>query len=224
MSTQLRGGVWWIDATGVNAYLLEHEGTLSLIDTGTPLDARRVRVAIEDAGFDFDDLDRILLTHYDIDHVGSLGRLPTDVPVYLGREDVPLFTGDRRPSSRSVKGFTQRAAHPFVPGVSRDRIVPVDDGQPIGGFTAYHTPGHTPGHTVYVHEARSVTFLGDLIIELNGSLRPAPWFLCYDADGLRESIREFASRSLPFEAAAMGHGTPLSRHGGDLLAALSRSV
>lgn len=223
MSTRLREGVWWIDATGVNAYLLEHEGTLSLIDTGTPLDARRVRAAIENAGFGIDDLDRVLLTHYDIDHVGSLGRLPTDVRIYIGREDAPYLLGETRPPWRSIKGITQRVTGPLVPDVSGARITPVSDGEAIGGFVVYHTPGHTPGHTVYVHEAGSVAFLGDLVIELNGGLRPAPWFLSYEPDQLRRSVRAFGPRSPPFEAAAMGHGTPVSRNGHRLVDALAQS-
>ncbi len=224
MPTRLREGVWWIDATGVNAYLLEHGGTVSLIDTGTPLDFGRVRTAIEAIGCSVDDLDRILLTHYDIDHVGSLGKFQTDVPIYIGREDAALLTGEKRPPWRSIKGLTQRVAHPFVPDISTERLVPAGDGETIGEFTAYHTPGHTPGHTVYVHEARSVAFLGDLVIELAGSLRPAPWVLCYDTETLRESVLNLASRSSPFEVAAMGHGTPISRHGDELLAALARSA
>ncbi len=223
MSTRLREGVWWIDATGVNAYLLEHEGTLSLIDTGTPLDARRVRTAIANAGFGIDDLDRLLLTHYDLDHVGSLGRLPTDVGIYIGREDAPYLIGEKRPPWRSIKGITQRATEPFVPTVPEERLTPVSDGERIGGFVAYHTPGHTPGHTVYVHEANSVAFLGDLVIELNGEVRPPPWFLSYEPGQLRRSIRAFSSRSPPFEAAAMGHGTPFPRNGDRLLTALARS-
>lgn len=224
MATRLREGVYWIDATGVNAYLLEKGDTVTLIDTGTPFDTGRIRMTIEKAGYSLADLDRILITHYDIDHVGSAGALSTDVPIYIGRDDAGYLSGDQRPAWGSIKGLTQRFAAPFVPDLVADRIVPLEDGETVGGFKAYHTPGHTPGHTTYLHEELGVAFLGDLVIERNGSLRSTPWFLCEDPAQLRASIRELDDRVPGFEAAAMGHGIPFSSDGGKLLSELATKV
>ena len=224
MATQLRDGVWWIDGTGVNAYLVESAGTLTLVDTGMPFDDGRVAAAIRDAGYDLGDLDRILLTHYDIDHVGALGRLETDAPIHIGAADAPFLLGEKRPPWRSVKGFTQFAASPFCPSVPKDRIRVVEDGDRIGGFEAFHAPGHTPGHTVYVHEPREAAFLGDLVIEWNGALRPAPSPLCYDRAKSEESITRVAERAPDFEAAGMGHGTPFERGGRERLDELAAAL
>lgn len=224
MAKRLREGVRWIDGTGVNAYLLRDSGTTTLVDAGTVFDADRIAAAIEATGTD--GIDRILVTHYDADHVGAIGRLPTDAPIYIGRGDAGHLSGDERPPWRSLKGLTQRLSGPLVPDIPglRDRLVAVDNGDEIGGFDAYHTPGHTPGHTVYVHEKRQAAFLGDLVIERNGSLRPAPWFLCRDIGRLRDSLRTLADRAPPFEAAAMGHGLPFSSDGRKRLRTLAESV
>ena len=224
MSKRLRTGIRWIDATGVNAYLLEYEGTITLVDAGTPFDAGRIGAAIEDIGRSLEDIDRILLTHYDLDHVGSIARLPIDAPIYIGRGDLGFLTGAKRPPWRSVKGVTQRVSGVMLSDVPEERIVPVDDGETIDGFEVYHTPGHTPGHTVYVHEARSVAFLGDLVVERSGSLRPTPWFLCYDEAENRRQIQRFEARSSPYEAAATGHGIPFRKGGSERLAALSETL
>jgi hypothetical protein len=51
-----------------------------------------------------EDLDRVLITHYDLDHVGGLRRLGADIdcPVYVGRDDLRLVRGDDDPSLPSA--------------------------------------------------------------------------------------------------------------------------
>ena len=221
MLTELREGVWWYECTGVNAYLVADDGGVTVVDTGTPFDAATVEDAVEAAGFGLGAVDRILLTHYDLDHVGAAAKLAVDAPVYAGRDDAPFVAGERRPRLAGGKSLLQLAVGPLVPDVPDDRVHPVADGDEIGGFTAYHTPGHTPGHVAYVHEDRGVALVGDLVVERNGELRPSPWFISYDAGRVADSIEELAKRTPAFEAIGMGHGTPFETGGSDRLAALA---
>lgn len=221
MLTELRDGVWWFECTGVNAYLLADDEGLTLVDTGTPFDTATVEAAVESTDFGLQNLERILLTHYDFDHVGSAAKLATDAPIYVGRADADLLTGEARPSPIGLKGAMQFLTGPLIPDVRDGRVRRVDDGDDIGGFTAHHTPGHTAGHTVYVHEEREAAFLGDMVVERNGDLRPSPWFISADPDEVESSIREVAARTPDFEVAATGHGTPFRRDGGERLQALA---
>lgn len=214
MVTELRDGVWWLDCTGVNAYLVADTEGLTLVDTGTPFDAARIEAGIESAGFSASAIDRILITHYDLDHVGSAARLATDAPVYVGNEDAPLVTGESRPPLSGHKQLTQLLSGPLVPDVAAERVHAVADGDEIGSFRAYHTPGHTPGHTVYLHDDRRTAFLGDMVVERDGSLHPSPWLLSYDTDEVETSIQRFVEDTPAFEVAAMGHGTPFLKGGG----------
>ncbi|MFD1585672.1 MBL fold metallo-hydrolase [Halorientalis brevis] len=213
MVSALGDDVWWYDLRGVNAYLVDDGGTLTLVDAGNPWDGRTLMLGIEDAGYALQDLDRILLTHYDFDHVGALGRLPgLDATVYVGQGDAPFVTGERTPPLRNHKGLLQRVLGPVLKAPELP-VETVADGDEIGSFTAYHTPGHTPGHVVYVSEALSVAFLGDLVVESNGALQTSPWLLSYDADEVEESIRELVGQMPRVEIVGMGHGVPF-RHGG----------
>jgi glyoxylase-like metal-dependent hydrolase (beta-lactamase superfamily II) len=191
------------------------------VDSGTPFDAAIVEAAVESAGFELSAVERILLTHYDLDHVGSVGKLAVDAPVYIGRADADFLTGERRPLPTNVKGLTQFLTNPLVLDVSSERVHRVDDGDEIGGFTAFHAPGHTPGHTVYIHEEREAALLGDLVVERNGSLRPSPWFISEDTGANRRSIRDVADRAPLFEVAGMGHGTPFKEGGRERLRQLA---
>ncbi|MFC7190266.1 MBL fold metallo-hydrolase [Halocatena marina] len=123
---------------------------------------------IEETEYTLNSIDRVLLTHYDIDHVGGLIRLGIEAPVYVGMPDGAFLTGQRKPPLTNSKGALQRALRPFMRGHDLS-IEPVEDGDEIGSFTAYHTPGHTPGHIAYMSESLSLGFVGDLIIERRGN-------------------------------------------------------
>lgn len=223
MVTALTDGIYWFDLTGVNAYLVADSEELVLVDTGTRFDAGTIESGIAEAGYRLDAIDRILITHYDVDHVGGLGTLPVDAPIHVGSPDDSLLTGSRKPLLSGLKSFTQRVSSPLIPAIDSRRVAVVTDGDRIGNFTATHTPGHTPGHTVYVHEELSAAFLGDAIIERNGSFRPTPWFLSSDVELAHESIRSFAETAT-FDVAAMGHGTPVTTGGSKRLEALAAEL
>lgn len=222
MVTELREGVWRIDCGSVNAYLAEDD-VLTLVDAGTPRDAGTVRAAVEEAGFIVGDVERILVTHYDIDHVGSLATLGTDADIYLGAGDVGFYVGDEKPPLGNRKGAFQRVAGHLVSKPGRG-VTSVADGDKIGSFRAFHTPGHTPGHTAYVSEELSVAFVGDLVMEDGGRLKASPWYLSYDADRVRDSIHYLADQEPAVEVLAMGHGTPFVRNGAVRLAELGEEL
>jgi glyoxylase-like metal-dependent hydrolase (beta-lactamase superfamily II) len=224
MLTELLDGVWWYECTGVNAFLVADEDGLTLVDAGTPFDAARVQAAVDAAGFDRADVARILVTHYDLDHVGSIAKLAIDAPVYVGMGDADLLTGAGRPGLSGLKPALQTGLGVLIPDVSADRVRPVEDGDAIGGFTAYHTPGHTPGHVVFVHDGRDVGLLGDLVVERDGALQSSPWYLSDDAGRAEESVVALADRAPAFAALGMGHGTPFAANGTENLTTLAESL
>lgn len=220
MVTRLAEGVWWFDLRGVNAFLVDDDGILTLVDAGTPLDAADIADGVARTGHRLADVDRVLLTHYDLDHVGGLAGLKRrglDAPVVAGEADARLLTGEDRPDLWPHKGILQRVLGRFVPEVDL-AVGPVADGERVGSFTAFHTPGHTPGHTVYVSDARSTALLGDLVVERRGRLGPSNRLLSYDVGAVRRSVTSLARYAPDFDVAAVGHGVPFVREGDDRLA------
>lgn len=215
MARDLADGVWALDLGSVNAYLVD-DGTVTLIDAGTPGAADELRAGIAEAGYTVEDIDRILITHYDFDHVGGLPKLATDAPIYAMEPDASMLEGADRAPLTNKKGLLQRVTDLFLTRPERS-ITRVRDGETIGDFTAYHTPGHTPGHTVYHHEDLGVMLFGDLVSEDNGELETPPWPLAYSNSRNRDSFRALAARGLEFEIACMGHGDPLTSGGAGAL-------
>lgn len=212
MAERITEEVWllelgWFPPLASNAYLVD-DGEVTLVDTGLRWNRPTIRSELRAAGYEPGDLDRILLTHYDLDHTGGLGQLgDTRPPVYIGEEDARILTSERTPPWFHHKGLFHRVVRKLFPIPGDTEIRRVRDGDRIGQFTAYHTPGHNPGHTVYVHD-EGAAFLGDLVWEEEGELSPMFWFDSYNMHALRESIRALADR-VEFEVACMGHGDPL---------------
>jgi len=66
-------GVWRVSS---NVTLVEDEGVLLLVDLGAP-DRQQVALeALNHRGIEPADIDSIVLTHLQIDHVGALGLFP----------------------------------------------------------------------------------------------------------------------------------------------------
>jgi len=220
MVSPLADDVWWYDLTGTNAYLVD-DGALTLVDTGTRFHASALIGGLRDAGFELRDLDRILVTHYDVDHVGGLSAFDgVDVTIYVGATDAPFVTGERKAPLSNHKGLIQRLGRPLI-SPPDNPVEPLEDGDTVGTFTVYETPGHTPGHVCYVSETLSAAFLGDLVVERgDGRFHPSPWLLSYDTGEVGQSIRSLVERAPAVDVAAMGHGVPFKHNGSERLASV----
>lgn len=218
MAERLAEGVWLLDVglfapVDTNAYLID-DGEVTLIDTGLWVNRPSLRSEVADAGYGPGDIDRVLLTHYDLDHTTGLRELRPefDGPVYLGEADYDIVTRRSSPPLLHHKGLFHRVSRRLFP-LPRDADVrPVADGERVGNFTAYHTPGHNPGHTVFVHDS-GAAFVGDLLWENDGRLRYPVLADSYSTRELRASVIDLVGRTGPFELLAMAHGRPI-REGG----------
>lgn len=222
---EIRDGLWrqnlrvlpnWY----VNVYLVRDEG-LTLVDAGVPWSASRLRQGLESIGYYVSDIDRVLLTHYDLDHFGGLLRLPElEAEVYAGKPDAGYLSGSAKPPVLNHKGAFHRLLRIVLPTLD---VESVGEGDSVSGFTAYHAPGHNPGHMVYVNHALDAAFLGDLVWERDGGLTTPVWMDSYDLAELRRSVLRL-SDSLSFEIACMGHGEPLMKGGSRELVRLANDL
>lgn len=223
MTRELAPGVWLLDVglippLATNAFLLDgreapdggSDGPVTLVDTGLWYNRPSLLGELADAGYEATDVDRVCMTHYDLDHVTGLDRLVDagfEGPVHMGRRDVELVRGEWDPPLLHHKGAFHRVARRLYDFDGVD-LRPVDHGDRFAGLTAFHTPGHNHGHTVFVHEGLSVACLGDLVWEQDGRLTPPFWLDSYEMRAIRESIRRFDREAPEFEVAAVAHGTP----------------
>jgi glyoxylase-like metal-dependent hydrolase (beta-lactamase superfamily II) len=222
MAERLGDGVWlldvgWIRPLDTNCYLVD-DGEVTLIDAGLWRNRPSLRSELVDAGYGPGDVDRVLLTHYDLDHTTGLRELRPgfDGPVYIGQRDFDLYSGAWDPPLLHHKGLFHRVARRLFPIPDEFEVRTVADGDVIGGFTAFHTPGHNPGHTVYVHGS-GAAFVGDFLWRDGESVTVPVWADSYDVERIEDEVVRFAERAPPFDVLAMGHGRPFGSDGSAVL-------
>lgn len=229
MPVELVQGVHWIENRGAHVYLVESSEGPHLVDAGTPFSADQVRGAAGELGYGLHEIERVLITHFDLDHAGSLSKLDGELacPVHVGTLDADFVNGTKKPPLTNHKGAIQRAMGLLYSPPDLE-IRPVEGGDEIGPFEAVSTPGHTPGHTAYVAGEEdghgSAAFLGDLVKSSAGSLETITGLLSYDGDRVKESIKAMAERGFDFDAACPGHGEPLRTGGSGALEELAERL
>ncbi|MCH7618018.1 MAG: MBL fold metallo-hydrolase, partial [Chloroflexi bacterium] len=86
----------------VNAYVLEEENGLTLIDAGLRGNERRIWKALATIERKPSDVNHVLLTHHHADHVGSLAAVKkaSGAEAYVHPLDAPIVAGEKpRPAA-----------------------------------------------------------------------------------------------------------------------------
>ncbi len=179
----------------------EATGQAALIDPGGEADHLLAAAAAEGVA-----LERLLLTHGHLDHVGAALELSERLELPIeGPHAADAFWLRQLPEQAALFGFPP--ARPFEP----HRWLADGDTVCVGEQTleVIHCPGHTPGHVVFFHRTDRLAFVGDVLFR--GSVGRTD-FPLGDARALQASIR---NRLFPLGddvAFVPGHG-PMSSFG-----------
>lgn len=190
--------------------LIWDDDTTILVDTGYPGQLPKIREAFEKAGVSFDKLNQIIITHHDIDHIGSLSGIIKEssqkIEVLSHAEEKPHIQGDKPIIKATPEALSKLDAQVNLPEEQRNAIKAVlqnpptakidktlVDGEEIpycGGIIVIHTPGHTPGHIcLYLKESKTL-ITGDALVVAGGQLLgPQPHFT-FNMDLAVESLKK----------------------------------
>jgi hydroxyacylglutathione hydrolase len=204
-------GIHRIDGVrGANAYLVIGEEETLVIDTGMPGNAKRIATYVERLGKNLSDIKFIILTHADIDHIGSAAELKrmSGARLAIHNDDAAILRGKQNfKTIRGPLGFIFKLAmrliryHPIEP----DIILSADS--EIKGFKIIHVPGHTNG-SICVYKPGNVIFVGDAL-RSNSSGNPKPPSRLASLDKAKARASLITISALDFDTLLPGHGAPV---------------
>jgi len=237
----------WIEALEVTGELgghrihsfnpvLFYDGKSSmLVDTGMPWHLSGLMAAMASRGVEPHSLQRIVITHQDIDHISNAGTLRelSGATVMAHQGDVPYIQGEKpliklnprliamllsmlpeavREQANAV--YTNPACVVVDQTVSDDEVIPIGD-----GVRVIHTPGHTPGHiSLYVPD-EALLIAGDALRMENGQLVGPNKSHTGDIEGAMASVRKLAE--LKIDKVLCYHGGYFGPNAGQRLAEIA---
>src|SRR4051794_23019110 len=210
----------------VNAYLVEEEDGLTVIDTTLPRSAGAIQAAARKLGRP---IVRIALTHAHGDHIGSLDALAAalgDVEVLISTRDARLLEKDKTPDPGEPADAKYRGSYP---GATTKPTRTFEPGERVGSLEVVAAPGHTPGHVAFLDTRDRTLYCGDAYATLGGvatSAKANPRFPL-PAIGTWHPATELASaralRALDPARLAPGHGKVVEQPGAGMDQAIAKA-
>ena len=229
---QLAPSLHRLGSSLVNSYLVEDAGRVTIVDAGLPGYWRDLLDELAVMGRTIDDVEAVVLTHGDTDHIGFAERIRRErgVPVFVHELDADRARGEvGKPASgwgpiklRPLLGFlvyTARKGGLRIPPVTE--LVTFKGGETLdvpGRPRVIPLPGHTPGSTALHVPAVDAVFMGDAMTTrsvLTGETGPrlAPFTL----DRPQAAASLAALDGLDATWVLPGHGDPWSGGVGEAL-------
>ncbi|MFS0906522.1 MBL fold metallo-hydrolase [Priestia aryabhattai] len=177
-----------------------------LIDTGVPGQLNKIKESMSKIGVPFETLKAIILTHQDIDHIGSapqlLNELNNQITVYAHENDKPYIEGalpliktdTSRMSKEELASLPKEVKHLYdnSPKVKVDGLLENKQELPYcGGIEVIYTPGHSPGHiSLYLKQSKTLV-AGDAMVKINNQLHGPVKQTTLDIKTATESLKKF---------------------------------
>ena len=169
-------GIYQLDADYIaeglaSVYLLEQQGRLAIIETGTASSAAHLLALMADLGYQPEQVDWIILTHIHLDHAAGAGTLMQHCPqatlVVHPRGARHMIDPQKlEAGTRAVYGDEQyQALYGALVPVAAQRVMSVEDQQTLDfngrTLTFFDTPGHALHHICIHDSASNAVFTGD---------------------------------------------------------------
>lgn len=209
--------------------VLHTEKECILVDCGYPGSLSAIECGLKELGISPDTLTKVIITHHDHDHVGSLRELEKkyqQVEIFCSSIQLPYLTGKKislrvqqaqqelasQEITTDERQFIQRAMEYLL------MIEPVHHAQALphnglvpgaDGIEIIDTKGHMPGHiSVYIRDAKTL-IAGDALVIENGELRCSRPEYTVDMTEALESVEVLLN--YPIERIICYHGGEYTR-------------
>ena len=212
---------------GANSFLyISDKNEISIIDSGMPGNANKILSQISELDISFDNIKHIILTHADIDHMGSVADLKnaTGALVAIHEKEVSYLLGVKNRKLEGVIGeMIGLIFGILLKFIKTQNIAPditLKEGDFIGGLEVIYSPGHTEG-SISLYKAEAVLFSGDAIItDKHSNIKGFKNRSASDTLEAAKTINKI--KHLKFEVLLPGHGSPVIKNASDKLKEYSK--
>lgn len=168
----------------ITPVILQDEHETVLVDCGYPGFMPLLAVEASKHGINFDSITKLIVSHHDIDHIGSLAEIKRTYPhiqIIAHELEAPYIDGTRKSqrleqaqttfeslpdeakpqAEQFIRLLQSIAPAPVNQTVRSDELLPW-----CGGIEIIHTPGHMPGHiSLYLPASRTLIAADAVVIE-----------------------------------------------------------
>ncbi|AVP55645.1 MBL fold hydrolase [Clostridium tetani] len=188
--------------------ILSDEKELVLIDCGYPNFLPLIKTAAKENGIDISKLTKIIITHHDFDHMGSLAEFKRQYPnikILSSIEDEKYISGkekslrlqqaqsiyDKLPEDEKKGAMEFQQFLENIENAKVDECLKDKDSFPwCGGMEVVATPGHMPGHiSIYIKDSKTLVS-GDALVVEDDKLTIANPQYTLDIDTAKKSIKK----------------------------------
>jgi glyoxylase-like metal-dependent hydrolase (beta-lactamase superfamily II) len=190
------------------ALILDSQAGHTLVDTGVPGMEGAIEEALAEVGATLKDIRQVIVTHHDLDHIGSLQAVvdASGAQVWASARETPFIQGEEWPQKmppqeqvaalladpQTPPQLRARLSLPRV-AVKVDRALQDDEVLPLaGGVRVIMTPGHTPGHLSLYLERTKTLIAGDALVSDGGQLHPPRAQVTPEMDAAGQSVNKMA--------------------------------
>lgn len=224
---EIAPNVYWFDTGGSNVYVVVEPPNIVLVDTGMPRKQGAIFDFLRTVGHAPTDLTHILVTHADMDHVGSLAAIQeaSGAQVWAGAASAQLIQQGKSP--QHMPSLVQWIIDTFMKygAVAQEKISIFQDGDTLpflGGLQVLATPGHTLDHFSFFSPSTGVLFGGDALNTRDGRINLTPPRITADKTAAYRSATRLLQGSPT--VIACGHGAPSTNHRSEALTQLLNSL
>ena len=181
VATEVADGVYQLCSTMTNMYLIEDDDGLTLVDAGLPAQMELLQAGLERIGAEITDIEAVILTHIDPDHIGLAEPLRKEgIPVWVHEDGYEAaLEGVGKPPLGFFLLMWRPAYLRFVRTLMNAGML---DGEPIAEVSTFiegevldvpgqpeviHTPGHRKGHCSFWLPESRILFAGDALITMD---------------------------------------------------------
>ncbi len=185
--------------------LIWDQDNVVLVDTSYPLQISQIESAVQAAGFELSQINKLILTHQDIDHIGTVKEILAEAPncqVLASAVEAPYIDGRKTPTkvatfeanyeqlSAEMKSFYNMIKPAFENRrIQIDQTVTEGEVLPIcGGIEIVATPGHTPGHISLFLKEDKILIAGDALNIVDGTLNCSNPLFTWDVPQAQQSV------------------------------------